>query len=246
MSLSVLKKDLEKLADRGKAVILARFFKTGKGQYGEDDIFLGVTVPKQREIAKKHQDLAFWDVKKLLRSRIHEHRLTGLLILVQQFQKADEKAKKSIVDFYLKNTKYINNWDLVDLSANHILGAYLLGKDASILKKLAKSKNLWERRIAMIATFAFIYKNQFKETLEIARILVHDSHDLIQKAVGWMLREVGKKNQAVEEKFLQKYYKTMPRTTLRYAIERFDEKKKMFYSERENTGIHVGNESRIQ
>lgn len=252
--LDSLIKDLRKLADKEKAVILARFFKTGKGQYGEGDIFLGITVPAQREVAKKYKDLTLSEVEGLLKSKIHEYRLTGLLILVEKFkntssrhsrsfvesdstqddreslgEKANEKTRKKIVDFYLKNTKYINNWDLVDLSANHILGTYLLDKDASILKKLAASKNLWKRRIAIIATFAFIYKNEFKETLEISRLLVSDPHDLIQKAVGWMLREIGKKNQEVEEAFLKQHYKKMPRTMLRYAIERFDERKRKVY-----------------
>lgn len=190
---------------------------------------MGITVPDQREVAKKYKDLVFSDVEKLLKSKIHEHRLTALLILVQQFKNADEKVRKKIVDFYLKSTKYINNWDLVDLSASNILGTYLLGKDASPLKKLAKSKNLWDRRISMIATLAFISKNQFMQALVIAQILVKDKHDLIQKAVGWMLREIGKKNQKVEEDFLAKHYKQISRTTLRYAIERFNPQKKTFY-----------------
>lgn len=221
-------KDLSKLQDPQKAQILQGFFKTGKGQYGEGDIFLGITVPDQRKIAQKYKDLAFSDVEKLLKSKIHEHRLTALLILVQQFKNANEITRKKIVNFYLKSTKYINNWDLVDLSANHILGTYLLGKDTSILKKLAKSKNLWERRIAMIATLAYITKNEFKEALVIAQILLNDTHDLIHKAVGWMLREVGKRNQTVEEEFLKKHYKQMPRTMLRYELKDSIPKRKNF------------------
>lgn len=221
--------DLARLQNPAKAKILSSFFKTAKGQYGEGDIFLGITVPNQREIAKKFRDLPFPEVQKLLKSKIHEYRLTALLILVEQFRKADEKTKKKIVDFYLKSTKYINNWDLVDLSANHILGTYLLDKDTPLLKKLAKSKKLWERRIAIIATFALIQKNSFDETLKIAKILLTDKHDLIQKAVGWMLREIGKRDQKTEEQFLKQHRQQMPRTMLRYAIERFDQKKRKFY-----------------
>ena len=224
-----LKQDLQKLADPEKAKTLQRFFKTGKGEYGEGDVFLGITVPEQRKTAKKHSDLTFKDVLKLLSGKIHEHRLTALLILVIKYSKADETGKKEIVDFYLKNTKNINNWDLVDLSADKILGAYLIDKDKSILYKLVQSDNLWDRRIAIMATFHFIKNSQFKDTLKISGILLNDKHDLIHKAVGWMLREIGKREQATEEKFLIKYYKNMPRTMLRYATERFDENKRKFY-----------------
>ncbi|MCK5503863.1 MAG: DNA alkylation repair protein [Thermodesulfovibrionia bacterium] len=227
--LSKLKQDLQKLANPEKAKTLQRFFKTGKGEYGEGDVFLGITVPEQRKTAKKHSDLTFKDVQKLLSSKIHEHRLTALLILVIKYSKADETGKKEIVDFYLKNTKNINNWDLVDLSADKILGAYLIDKDKSILYKLVQSDNLWDRRIAIMATFHFIKNSQFKDTLKISGILLNDKHDLIHKAVGWMLREIGKRELATEEKFLKKYYKNMPRTMLRYATERFDENKRKFY-----------------
>ncbi|MBW3022755.1 DNA alkylation repair protein, partial [Candidatus Woesearchaeota archaeon] len=156
-------------------------------------------------------------------------RVCALRILVYRYTKADEKIKKEIFDFYLKNTKTINNWDLIDLSAPNIVGNYLLNKNRAILYKLAKSKSIWEKRIAVMATFAFIKEGQFKDSLKIAEILLKDEHDLIHKAVGWMLREIGKKNQAVEEEFLKKNCKTMPRTMLRYAIEKFDEKKRKFY-----------------
>ncbi|MBT4823882.1 DNA alkylation repair protein [Candidatus Woesearchaeota archaeon] len=230
-------KELKKAGNPEKARILQGFFKTGKGEYGEGDVFLGITVPKQREIAKKYVDLEIKDLQTLLNSKIHEHRLGALFILIMQYQKAakiadkkeSEKIKTKIVKSYLKNTKKINNWDLVDISAPKILGDFLLNKDRNILYKLAKSKNLWEKRISMLATYAFIRENQFDDTLKISEILVRDDHDLIHKAVGWMLREIGKKDQAVEEKFLKKYYKTMPRTMLRYAIERFDEKKRKYY-----------------
>ena len=227
--LTKLKQDLQKLADTEKAKTLQRFFKTGKGEYGEGDVFLGITVPDQRKIAKKHSDSTLKEVQKLLSGKIHEHRLTALLILVIKYNKADERGKKEIVDFYLKNTKNINNWDLVDLSADKILGAYLIDKDKSILYKLVRSDNLWDRRIAIMATFHFIKNGKFKDTLKISGMLLNDKHDLIHKAVGWMLRETGKREQATEERFLKKYYKNMPRTMLRYATEQFDENKRKFY-----------------
>ena len=224
-----IKSDLKRLANPEKAKILSRFFKTGKGQYGEGDVFLGITVPEQRKIAKQYSGLALGQARTLLTSRIHEHRLTALLILVLKYQKADDESKKAIIDFYLNNIKHINNWDLVDLSADKILGAYLIDKDKSLLYGISKSENLWERRISIIATFHFIKKDKFKDTLKIAEYLLHDREDLIHKAVGWMLREIGKRDLAAEEGFLKKYYKTMPRTMLRYAIEKFDEKKRTFY-----------------
>ncbi len=225
-------KDLEEAGNQEKAKVLSKFFKTGKGQYGEGDIFLGITVPHQREIARKHYNLNLKDIEKLLLSNIHEHRLTALLILVIKFNKGNDKEKKEIINFYLKNTSKINNWDLVDLSADKLLGNYLLNKDRSILYKLARSLNIWERRISIISTFAFIKNNQFEDTLRISEILLNDKHDLIQKAVGWMLRELGKRDQQVEDKFLKKYHTKMPRTMLRYSIERFSQEKKDFYLQR--------------
>ncbi len=230
--LKKIEKDLQGLSDPEKAKILSRFFKTGKGQYGEGDIFLGIPVPQSRAIAKRYIEADFKTIQKLLQSKIHEHRLVALLILVEKFKKADEKKRKAIVKFYLKNTKYVNNWDLVDLSADKILGEYLVEKDKSLLKKSAKSTNVWERRISIISTFAFIKRNRFKETFEITKLLLKDRHDLIHKACGWMLREVGKRNQSAEEAFLKKHYKKMPRTMLGYAIERFDRNKKEFYMKR--------------
>ncbi|HLC56836.1 MAG TPA: DNA alkylation repair protein [Candidatus Nanoarchaeia archaeon] len=227
--LNLITKDLEKAGDKERAKNLSRFFKTGKGEYGEGDIFIGIIVPKQREIAKKYSTLSLKDIQQLLSSKIHEYRLTALLILVLQFQKSNDK---SIIDFYLKNTKYINNWDLVDLSAHRLLGIYLINKDKSILYKLARSKNIWERRIAVISTFAFINKDKFEDSLKISEILLNDKQDLIQKAVGWMLREIGKRDQKMEEKFLKKYYKQMPRTMLRYSIERFSQEKRNLYLQR--------------
>jgi 3-methyladenine DNA glycosylase AlkD len=230
MGVNELKKELEKLVNQKQAANLQRFFKTGKGEYGEGDVFLGIKVPVQRQVAKKYKDLCLADIQQLLNSKIHEHRLIALLILMQKYDTAEENSKKQIFELYLKNTHNINNWDLVDLSAPSIVGNYLLDKNRAILYKLAKSSSLWEKRISILATFAFIQNKETKDALGIAEILVNDKHDLIQKAVGWMLRELGKKvNQEEEEKFLRKHYKQMPRTMLRYAIERFDDKKKEFY-----------------
>jgi 3-methyladenine DNA glycosylase AlkD len=225
-----IKSDLKKYSSPEKAKILSRFFKCGKGEYGEGDKFIGVTVPDQRKIAKKYcQDLSLTQTEKLLQSNIHEHRLTALLILIEKFSNNDKQEK--IIKIYLKNTKHINNWDLVDLSAPKILGQYILEnpKKISPLYKFAKSKDLWKKRIAIISTYTFIKNKQFDDTLKISKILLHDKHDLIHKAVGWMLREVGKINQEVEEKFLKKYYQKMPRTMLRYSIEKFSENKRQKY-----------------
>lgn len=227
--LANLEEDLLKLKNPQKAKILARFFKTGKGEYGEGDIFLGLAVPQQRQVAKKYPDLTLEELQKLLNSKFHEYRLTALLILTAQYRKSDNDQKRKIFEFYLKNAQNINNWDLVDLSAPNIVGDYLLGKDRMILSKLAKSKSLWEKRISILSTFTFIKNGQFEDSLKIAEILLKDNHDLIHKAVGWMLREIGKKDQKVEEQFLQKHYHQMPRIMLRYAIEKFSEEKRKFY-----------------
>jgi 3-methyladenine DNA glycosylase AlkD len=223
--------DLQKLANKKQAEILSRFFKTGKGQYGEGDIFWGIKVPIQREVAKKFKEILIKELQKTINHPVHEVRLTSALILTYKFPKSSVEQKKEIVNFYLKNTKYFNNWDLVDLSAPKILGEYFLKNpdEKEILYKLAKSKNLWEKRIAMLTTYTFIKKKEFNDALKISEILLNDSHDLIHKAVGWMLREIGKMDQKIEEEFLQKHYKKMPRTMLRYAIEKFSEQKKNFY-----------------
>ncbi len=224
-----VQKALAKMADKKKAKFLAGYFKTGKGEYGEGDIFIGVTVPGQRKIANQFSNLPLSEIQKLLESKIHEHRLTALLILVRQFESGDEKTKKKIFDFYLKNIKYINNWDLVDLSSHKIVGAYLSDKSRAALYKLAESKNIWSRRIAVISTFHFIFKKDFAASLRIAEKLLDDKHDLIHKAVGWMLREVGKRDGKVLRKFLDKHISKMPRTTLRYAIEKFPEGERKKY-----------------
>lgn len=224
-----LKNELKKTGNIEKSQILQRFFKTEKGQYGEGDIFLGIMVPETRKIAIKYKDLNEEYIKELLKSKIHEERLAALLILVHNFQKGDIRKKEEVYNFYLRNAKYINNWDLVDLTADKILGAWIFDKNKYILYKLAKSENLWERRIAIISTFYFIKNNEFKDALKISEILLKDKHDLIQKAVGWMLREIGKRNEQELIKFLDEHYKSMPRTMLRYAIERLDKNKKEFY-----------------
>lgn len=229
-----LESSLKSLANPEKARLLQRFFKTGKGEYGEGDIFLGIMVPQQRKVAKDAaQRLSLNNIQLLLKSKVHDRRMIALFILIEKYQKAkkekNEQKNKEIFDFYLKNTKNINNWDLVDLSAPRIVGDFLLNKDRSILYKLVKSDNLWERRIAVLSSFMFIKNNDFKDSLNLAESLLKDNHDLIHKAVGWMLREIGKRNQHAEEVFLRKHYKHMPRTMLRYAIERFPEEKRKAY-----------------
>ncbi len=227
--ISRLKKELRTVADPERAKLLSRYFKTGKGEYGEGDIFLGITVPVQRKTAKKYSGIPLGRLRMLLSSRIHEHRLVALLILTEKYRKGDDGSKTAIFDLYLRHTKYINNWDLVDLSSGHILGHYLLDRDRAPLYTLARSGNIWERRMAIMATSAFIRNGEFEDTFRISEILLPDDEDLIHKAVGWMLREIGKRDQEKEEAFLRTYYRVMPRTMLRYAIERFDERKRKFY-----------------
>lgn len=225
-----LRRDLRKLANKKKAKGLQWFFKTGKGEYAEGDMFLGVMMQGQRKIAKKYKDLSLKEVQKLIKSKFHEERLVAFLILVRKFQNPDEKVKKTVFDFYVRNRKYANNWDFVDLTAPKIIGSFLEKRDKKILYQFARSKNLWERRIAMLSCFQFIYNKDCRDALKIAEILKDDGHDLIHKAVGWMLREIGKRcSLEAEEKFLKKYAKTMPRTMLRYAIERFPESKRKKY-----------------
>lgn len=243
--LSALITEGQKLKDPAKAKILQRFFKTGKGEYGEGDIFLGITVPKQRILVKRFwQDITLKEVVELLKSKIHEHRLMAVLILVEKFNRAEkhgtflgpnslnraQATKKIIYELYLKNTRHINNWDLVDSSAHKIVGAYLQDKNKSVLLKLAKSKNLWERRIAIISTFYYISRGKHEWTLKISDILLKDEHDLIHKAVGWALREAGKKcGQKVLTEYLDKHVRLMPRVALRYSIERLPQNLKRYY-----------------
>lgn len=230
INLNKIKKELNSLSDKIRAQASVRFFKTGKGEYGEGDIFLGIRVPVQRSVAKKYFELLdLAEVKELLQSKIHEHRFVALEVLVMKYEKGSEKEKKKIFDFYIKNLKNANNWDLVDTSAPYIAGEYLKDKDRSIFYDLAKSKNLWEKRVAIVSTNAFIQDGEYKDTLNICEILMNDTHDLIHKACGWMLREVYKKDPQTLEKFLQKHASKLPRTTLRYSIERMPEEKRRFY-----------------
>ena len=228
-----IRSELTSMADPEKAKILSRFFKTGPGEYGEGDKFLGIIVPKVRKIVKLHRNASEQDILELIKSPFHEERMTALFIMVEQYKKGDEKRRKAIYTLYFANLPRINNWDLVDLTAPQIVGNWLHGlhdKDDSTLTRLALSNDLWKRRIAILSTFYFIYKGESKEALRIAEILVHDKQDLIHKAVGWMLREVGKRCSVDEERaFLDKHAATMPRTMLRYAIERFPDHLKKEY-----------------
>ena len=223
MTAELLIESLQQLADKEKATFLQRFFKTGKGQYAEGDVFWGIKVPETRQIAKAYRNLPFSEIKKVVENPVHEVRLCGLIILVEQFKKASETERKDIVDFYLSNTKYINNWDLVDLSCYKILGEYLLDKPRDILYHLAESRNMWKQRIAIVSTWMFIRNRDFIDTLAISEMLLSHPHDLIHKAVGWMLREISKRDEIVMLDFVEKHYKNMSRTTLRYAIERLPE-----------------------
>ena len=224
-----VKTELSKLSDPEHAMKLQGFFKTDKGEYGEGDIFLGVRVPDQRRIAKKYKNIPLTSVIELLQSGIHEHRLTALFILTEQFNKGDEETRQRIVNLYLSNAAYVNNWDLVDSSAHKILGEWLVDKPRGVLYEMAESDSLWERRISVISTFAFINRGDLADALALARALIDDGHDLIHKASGWVLREVGKKDQSALETFLLEHYEKMPRTMLRYAIERLPEERKRFY-----------------
>jgi 3-methyladenine DNA glycosylase AlkD len=220
---------LRQLGDPEKARFLQRFFKTGPGQYAEGDCFIGLKVPQVRLLLREYRGLTPTDALPLLASPIHEERLFALLALVRCFEKGDQATREQVYTLYMANTSRINNWDLVDISAPQIVGSFLLERDSEPLDLLAQSSSLWERRIAIIATFTFIRRNRFEETLRIARQLLHDREVLIHKAAGWMLREVGKREQAVEEAFLRAHYRIMPRTMLRYAIEKFPEEKRQMY-----------------
>jgi 3-methyladenine DNA glycosylase AlkD len=220
---------LQQLANKEKAVTLRGFFKTGPGEYGEGDIFLGITVPMLRRLVKECDGMPITETATLLKSGIHEERLLALLMLVRAFTKGDAATQQKIYNLYRKNTRYVNNWDLVDLSAPNIVGNYLLDKSRKPLYEFAKSRDLWKRRIAIMATFCFIKQNEFNEALIISKMQLADDRDLVHKAVGWMLREIGKRSLPVEEKFLKQHYKKMPRTMLRYAIERFPEAKRRRY-----------------
>lgn len=230
MTANQIQKELETLSTPEKRDFLPYFFKTGKGQYGEGDKFLGVVVPDTRKLAKKYKDVSNEVLTDLLNSEYHECRLCAILILVERFKKTKiEDERKKIFDFYLTHTSRINNWDLVDLSCYHIVGEYLMDKDRSVLCKLAESDLLWDQRIAVVSTFAFIRKNDFKDILALSEKLMNHKHDLMHKAIGWMLREVGKKDKVTLCIFLDKYHKVMPRTMLRYSIEKFEKEERAHY-----------------
>jgi 3-methyladenine DNA glycosylase AlkD len=222
-TLRALRKELYGLANPRDAKFLMGFFKTGPGQYGEGDKFLGLRVPALRTLARKYAELSRADVLTMLASSWHEERLLALVIMVDAYQAGDATERKLVHRDYLANTRYINNWDLVDASAGGIVGAHLEAGNIALLLRLARSKDMWERRIAIVSTFYFIKRDRFGPTLIIAELLLHDSHDLIHKAVGWMLREVGKRDRKVLDGFLREHYHGMPRTMLRYAIERHPE-----------------------
>jgi len=228
-TLGALRRELRAEADADDAVHLQRFFKTGPGQYGEGDRFLGVRVPVLRRLAREYRTLPADDAVVLLQSRWHEERLLGLLLLIGIYQRGQGAEKQAVYDAYLAHTRHINNWDLVDASAEHIVGPHVSPGQLDVLERLAHSSDLWERRIAMLATFHWIKQGQFAPALRIATLLLADRHDLIHKAVGWMLREIGKRDRAVEKAFLREHCRVMPRTALRYAIEHFPEPERRRY-----------------
>lgn len=227
--LNRIQSKLKNLADVKRAKISKKFFKTGPGEYGEGDLFLGIRVPVLRKIAKEYEDVEHEVLKSLLNSPVHEERLLSLFILIRQYQKGSENKKKKIFKFFINNTRFINNWDLVDLSAPNIVGDWLIDKSKNSIYKMAKSKSMWERRISIVATFSFIKNGMFSDTLEITEILLNDKEDLIHKAAGWMLREVGKRDVLILKSFIKEHYANMPRTMLRYAIEKFPEPERQAY-----------------
>jgi 3-methyladenine DNA glycosylase AlkD len=224
VTLAGVRAELRRLADPVRATHSLRFFKTGPGQYGEGDKFLGLTVPAMRTVVRKYRGLDDDAVLELLASPWHEDRLVAVLLLVEGYKRGDELRRGKVHRAYLANARWINNWDLVDCSAEYVIGAHLVADEIRLLERLARSKNLWERRIAIVATFHFIKRGEFRPTLRIATMLLGDSHDLIHKAVGWMLREVGKRDRKALDGFLKRHYRKMPRTMLRYAIERHPER----------------------
>ena len=233
-----IRSELRAMASPAKARILSGFFKTGRGEYGEGDRFLGVVMPEVRKVVKAHWNIAAEEIVRLLRSKYHEERMAALLILVEQYRRGDSSRRAAVYNLYLSHTAWINNWDLVDLTAHEIVGAHLAGTGGAILEKLARSKNLWERRIAMLSTYHCIRKGDSKAALKIAALLLRDPHDLIHKAVGWMLREVGKRCSMEHEcRFLDTHAASMPRTMLRYAIERFPDSLRMKYLRMGKRGV---------
>jgi 3-methyladenine DNA glycosylase AlkD len=228
-TLGALRRELRAEADPDDAIDLQRFFKTGPGQYGEGDRFLGVRVPALRRLARAYRGLSVADALALLRSKWHEERLLGLLLLVGLYRRGESQDRQAVYDAYLAHTRHINNWDLVDASAEHIVGPHVPPDRLDPLERLARSPDLWERRIAMLATFHWIRRGAFAPAVRIATLLLNDPHDLIHKAVGWMLREIGKRDRAAEVAFLREHHAEMPRTALRYAIEHFPEQERKRY-----------------
>lgn len=229
-----LQSALDHLGNPADAAFLQRFFKTGAGQYGEGDIFIGIRVPVTRKLAKQYRDMSLDEIEKLLDSPVHEHRLAAVIIMTEQAKRADQTGRKALFDLYLHRTDRLNNWDIVDLSCREVVGEYLMDKPRDILYKLARSGDIWERRIAMVSTWQFIRARQLDDTFAIAELLLTDTHDLIHKAVGWMLREAGKKDEAALKQFLDKHAATMPRTALRYALERLHPADKAHYMTRKS------------
>lgn len=224
-----IRRSLNRLANKKDAAMQRGYFKMGKGEYAEGDIFIGVRTPKIRTLVKQYQHAPVSVPRQLLKSKIHDERVLALLMLVDLFGRSEELVQKSIFDFYLKNTCHINNWDLVDISAHKIVGVWLFKRNRTPIRKLVKSDSLWDRRISMVSTWHFIRNNDFKDTLKFAKSFLNDEEDLMHKATGWMLREVGKRDHKVLEGFLKKHYLGMPRTMLRYAIEKFPETKRKKY-----------------
>lgn len=229
MKAPVMIRALQNIADPKKAAFLPTFFKTGKGQYGEGDVFLGVSMPDIRLLAKTFRESSLQEIEKLLQNKYHEVRMLGAVLLTLQFQDGDEKEQKKIFDFYLSHTKHINNWDLVDVSAHLIVGAHLLKRERSLLLTLAKTDHLWTQRIAMVSTLAFIRVGETDDTFRLAKIFLKHKHDLMHKATGWMLREAGKKDLQALRSFLDENAASMPRTMLRYAIEKMEEGERKKY-----------------
>jgi len=228
-TLGALRRELRAGADPNDAVNLQRFFKTGPGQYGDGDKFLGLRVPALRRLARAYRDLPTEDALTLLQSAWHEERLLGLLLLVDRYRRGEAAERQVVYDAYLEHRRHINNWDLVDASAEHIVGPHVGLQNIDALERLARSPDIWERRIAMLATFHWIKQGEFAPALRVAEMLLNDRHDLIHKAVGWMLREIGNRDRAVAEAFLREHHRSMPRTTLRYAIEHFPERQRQRY-----------------
>ena len=229
MALIQLKKRLKSLANSKRAEHSMNFMQTKNEGYGKGDQFLGIMVPNLRKVAKQFNTLTLQELEKLLQNPIHEYRLTSLFIIIDQFQHGDKKKQKCLIELYKRNLRYVNNWDLVDISAPNLFGIYLRDRSKKILYDYAKSPDLWRRRVGIMSTFGFIRQGEYKDTLAIAKILLHDEHDLIHKAVGWMLREIGKRDKKVLITFLDKHYNTMPRTMLRYSIEKFNNKERAHY-----------------